>query len=102
MEEFEYCKIERKSSEIELQEWSSLIQSLTNLEQIPDRTGINPFTKEETLFPGEGKAYYVVSGERQGNIVLEGGALLTAGVPMVFCTTLASKLSAVASVDDRS
>ncbi len=79
-----------------------LLCRIPALEQFPDRTEINPFTKEKVFSPGEGKAYYVVDGERMGNATLEEGEILTTGIPREFCDQIALSLNAETFEDDRS
>lgn len=101
MSDFQFGKIERLSGEISLSEWSKIIKSDPTLEQMKDRKGVNPFTNEEVVFPGAGKAYYVESGERIGNISLENGVLLTTSVPENKCKQIGGLLGALVSKDDR-
>ena len=67
----DFARIQRDTTPITLSEWNAVIAAHTFLQRMPDRTGINPFTKENVLFSGEGKAYYLVEGERAGNASLE-------------------------------
>lgn len=98
----DFGKIKRDARPIQLPEWNTIIASTSNLEQMPDRTGINPFTKEKVVFPGEGKAYYVVDGESFGNASLEEGEILTTGIPRELCEQIAQSLKAKVFEDDRS
>jgi hypothetical protein len=98
----DFGKIKRAARPIQLPEWNTIIASTSSLEQVPDRTGINPFTKEKVVFPGEGKAYYVVDGERIGNASLEEGEILTTGIPRELCEQIAQALEAEVFEDDRS
>lgn len=102
MNEFEFGIIKKKIGEVHLAQWHKIIESDPSLEKVEDRTGVNPFTNEKVVFPGEGKAYYLESGERVGNISLEGGRLLTTGVPKDKCEQLGTLLGAVVEQDDRS
>lgn len=102
MSGFQFGKIERLSGEIHLSEWRKIIESDPALEQMEDRKGVNPFTNEEVVFIGEGKAYYVESAERTGNISLKNGVLLTTGIPENKCKQIGSLLGALVSKDDRS
>ena len=102
MDGFQFGKIERSVGEIDQREWYKLIQADSSLEQVEDKKGVNPFTNTEVVFPGEGKAYYIESGDRVGNISLERGVLLTTGVPQKKCEQIGALLGAVVSKDDRS
>lgn len=102
MDEFEFGIIKKQTGEIHLLEWSKVIEKDPSLEQVEDRKGVNPFTNKEVVFPGEGKAYYLESGKRVGNITLEEGSLLTTGVPKAKCEQLGTLLEAVVEPDDRS
>ena len=85
----EFARIRRAARPITLSEWNKIIASHASLEQMPDRTGINPFTKEKIDFPGAGKAYYVVDGARAGNASLEDGEILTTGILRDVCEEVA-------------
>jgi hypothetical protein len=98
----DFLRIRRHDSPITSQEWDKIIASHGSFEQIPDRAGINPSTKETIVFPGAGKAYYVVDREKLGNASLEGGEILTTGVPKDVCDQVALCLNANVFVDDRS
>src|SRR5438034_1033361 len=98
----DFGRIKRDARPIKLPEWNKIIASTSALEQVPDRTGINPFTKEKVVFPGQGKAYYVVDGERIGNASLEEGEILTTGIPRELCEQIAQSLKAKVFEDDRS
>jgi hypothetical protein len=98
----DFGKIKRVARPIELSEWNEIISSTSAFEQVPDRTGINPFTKKQVVFPGEGKAYYVVNGERIGNASLEEGEILTTGIPREVCELIAKSLKAKVFEDNRS
>jgi hypothetical protein len=102
MDDFQFGKIERSVGEIYQREWDKVIQTDSSLEQVEDKKGVNPFTNAEVIFPGEGKAYYIESGDRVGNISLEGGVLLTTGVPKKKCEQIGTLLKALVSKDDRS
>ena len=71
----DFGRISRNAQPILLDEWNQLVDSYDFLQPIPDRKGTNPFTNEEVVFSGEGKAYYVENGEKVGNIALEDGEL---------------------------
>lgn len=101
-DDLEFGIIKRTTGDIELAEWNKIIQSDKSLKQAENRIGVNPFTKEETIFSGEGLAYFVLSGEVVGNISLESGVLLTTGVSLSKCTEIADSLSAFVEPDDRS
>ena len=98
----DFGKIKRNARPIKLAEWNKIIALMPVLEQVPDRTGINPFTKEQVVFPGKGKAYYVVDGEKIGNASLEEGEILTTGIPRDVCEQIAKSLKAKVFEDDRS
>ncbi len=98
----DFGRIKRDARPIKLPEWNKIVASMSSLEQMPDRTGINPFTKEKEVFRGEGKAYYVVDGERIGNASLEDGEILTTGVPLELSEQIAQSLMAKVFDDDRS
>jgi hypothetical protein len=102
MDNFEFGLIKKQTGEIYLKEWIEVIETDPSLEQVQDRKGVNPFTNEKVVFPGEGKAYYLESGKRVGNISLEDGRLLTTGVPKAKCEQLGALLGAVVESDDRS
>ncbi|MHC9511954.1 hypothetical protein [Kangiella sp. M94] len=98
----EFGKIEKKSGEIELNEWNKIIESHSSLEKALDRKGTNPFTNEEITFSGKGVAFYIEGGNPEGNIALQEGSLLTTGVPLNICNDIASILGASVNEDDRS
>jgi hypothetical protein len=98
----DFSRIKRDGYPILLPEWNRIIQSSSVLVQVPDRTGTNPFTKETVIFPGEGKAHYVVAGKTVGNASLEDGEILTTGIPRDVCEQIARVLKAVVFEDDRS
>jgi hypothetical protein len=54
----DFARIRRASRPIDLAEWAQIIASHPALEQMPDRTGINPFTKEKVLFSGKEKPIF--------------------------------------------
>lgn len=101
-DDLEFGIIKRTTGDIELAEWNKIIQTDNSLKQMENRIGENPFTKEKIVIPGEGKAYFMFSGEAVGNISLENGVLLTTGVPLSKCTEIADRLSAFVELDDRS
>ena len=94
----DFGKIKRDARQIRLPEWNKIIASISALEQVPDRTGINPFTNEKVVFPGEGKVYYVVDGERIGNASLEEGEILTTGIPRELCEQIAQSLKSLRTI----
>jgi hypothetical protein len=98
----DFARIRRDVCPISLSEWNEVIASHAFLEQMPDRTGTNPFTKEKVLSSGKGKAYYVVDSERVGNASLEDGEILTTGIPPDVCEQIAQCLHANVFEDDRS
>lgn len=97
-----FGKIARSDSDITQSEWAAVIDSESSLSHMPDRQGVDPFTNETVVFPGEGKALYSKGGEVVGNAVLEEGVILTTGVPIDVCHRLAKLIAAEASEDDRS
>lgn len=97
----DFGKIKRIVGEIAHEEWSNFIFNHDYLEQAQDRKGINPFTHEEIIFPGQSMAYYCEMGQRVGNICLQEGILLTTGVPESVCIEIAKSFNAVLSEDDR-
>jgi hypothetical protein len=97
-----FGRIERDTSEIDLAEWLHVITEHPSLEHMPDREGINPFTKERVVFPGSGKAFFVAGGERRGNAVLEEGQILTTGIPCEICEQIARQLGGRVHEVDRS
>ena len=98
----DFGKIRRPDEEIRLDEWNAVLTSNDFLRPVPDREGVNPFTQERIVVPGEGKAYYVENGEDTGNVSLEDGVLLTTGVPKTACDIIAKLLNAQVFEDDRS
>src|SRR5688500_9023489 len=90
----EFGIIKKRKGAISLTEWSRCIAAHKSLEPIPDSEGVNPFTQEKVVFPGEGKAYYVKSGKKVGNLSLEDGEIKTTGVPKKLCAEIAELLSA--------
>jgi hypothetical protein len=98
----EFARIKRTSRPITMAEWNKVIASQSCLEGVPDRKGINPFTKEEVTFPGAGKAYYVEEGEPVGSASLEEGEILTTAIPRNVCQQIAQLLAAKVFKDDRS
>lgn len=98
----DFARIRRDMRPITLSEWNEIIASHAFLEQMPDRTGTNPFTKEEVVFSGIGKAYYVVEGEIVGNATFEQGEVLTTSIPRKVCEQVAQRLNASVLEDDRS
>lgn len=55
---------------------------------------MNPFTKEQVLFSGEGKAIYYDNGAPKGNFSLEDDRLLFTGVPEPVCCDVAALIGA--------
>jgi len=51
-----FARIFRDDIDIGDSEWSDVIQNMDFLEPMPDRKGINPFTSEEEMFSGAGRA----------------------------------------------
>lgn len=100
--DMQFGRISRSEQRIQLDEWCEMIESRDFLQPIPDRKQTNPFTNEEVVFSGEGKAYYVEDGEEVGNIALEDGQLLITGVPKAICNLIAEQLGAQFFQDERS
>ncbi|MEI8379174.1 MAG: hypothetical protein WCJ09_03540 [Planctomycetota bacterium] len=98
----DFGKITRPDEKIRLDEWNTVINSNDFLRPVPDREGVNPFTQERIVFPGEGKVYYVENGEDTGSVSLEDGVLFTTGVPKTACDIIAKQLNAQVFKDDRS
>jgi hypothetical protein len=98
----EFCTIERAGKAIDLDEWTRIVASNVFLEAVPDRRAVDPFTQEELLVGGEGKAYYVEEGNKVGNISLEDGVLRTTGVPIAACNVIAELLNAEVARGERS
>ncbi len=98
----DFGKIARPGEDIRLDEWNTVIASNDFLRPIPDREGVNPFTKETIVLAGEGKAYYVENGQDAGNISLEDGVLLTTGVPKSVCDIITKQLKAHVFESDHS
>ena len=70
-----------RDPEITLDEVDKVIERFSRFEQIPDRYGTNPVTKESVVMSGVGKALYMKEGTPCGNFSLEDGRLLFTGVP---------------------
>lgn len=100
--DMQFGRISRGEQPIQLDEWCEMIESKDFLQPIPDRKSTNPFTKEEVVLSGEGRAYFVENGEEVGNIALENGQLLITGVPKAICSLVAEQLGAQFFQDDRS
>ena len=98
----QFGKIQRVEGVIPFDEFEKLMESEDQLDQVEDRRGLNPFTNEEVIFSGKGKAFYRVDGEDLGNLSLESGVVLTTGVPRDVCEKIALFLRADLSEDDRS
>jgi hypothetical protein len=98
----DFARIRRESGPIRSTEWDQLIESQSYLRPVSDRQGVNPFTSEQVIFPGIGKANYVIDGETIGNASLENGTVLTAGVSRQHCEEIARHLGAIVEADDRS
>ena len=99
----QFGRIKRDDSVIKLDEVEDLIESTDWLGRMPEgRTVKNPFTGEVITVPTEGRAFYLVDNKPAGAISLEGGQLLTDGVPADICQVLAERLSASVYKDDRS
>jgi hypothetical protein len=97
-----FGRIARFSHPIDLAEWEDLIATRHDLKAMHDRHGINPFTKEKVVFPGKGKAIFLVNGAPAGNAGLQNGEILTTSIPADICEELAAALNAEVFEDDRS
>jgi len=60
----EFGRIQRDAAPITLTEWDAILAAHDFLEQCPDRTMTNPFTKEKIAVSGRGKAYYMVQAKK--------------------------------------
>jgi hypothetical protein len=89
-----FTRIARSDGQIKLQELNEIVASHPALLQIPDRQMVNPFSQQPLVASGTGKAYYVENREPIGNLSLEGGELITTGIPRAVCEELASLLGA--------
>lgn len=98
----DFAKISRLGGEIYPSEIEALIESRGDLQPLPVRSGINPFTREPTVFRPPPGAMYQPGGERRGNLTLEEGVVLTTGIPKSVVVELADTLNAEWSEDDRS
>lgn len=98
----EFAKIVRAGKAIDHTEIEDLISKRDDLQPIPDRTGINPFTREPTVFRAPPGAIYELDGERLGNLTLEEGVILTTGIPETVVVEVAAVLNAEWSQDDHS
>lgn len=86
--------IKRRDRSISLEEWNKLIESHPTLEPVPDRYGTSPFTGEQVLFSGKGKACCIINGEIQGTLCHFDGELSVTAVPERFCDEIADLLKA--------
>jgi hypothetical protein len=98
----DFGKIKRQNEPIMLAEWQQVIEGLPDLSQMPDRERTNPFTLERIVVSGEGQSLYSESGNPVGNASLENGEILTTGIPLHICLSIARALSADVYQDDRS
>ena len=69
---------------------------------MPNRAGVNPFTKEKVESSGAGKGIYKENGAPQGNFGLEGGRILFTGVPESVGLEVASLIGATLKPWDNS
>jgi hypothetical protein len=76
----DFWQIER-DSELTLDDVRKIIDEFECFQQMPDRSGTDPFTNEPVIFPREGKAIYIEGGEPIGNFALEDGRIFFTGVP---------------------
>ena len=100
--EIMFARIRREGRPITEKEFDFVVTERDDLEPMPNREGTNPFTGEKVLFSGSGRAIYKDNGEGAGNASLEGGEILTTGIPMAVCVLIANELDAAAEADDRS
>lgn len=98
----DFARIIRTEEEIRSSDIKKLIAERDDLVPIPERTGINPFTKEPTVFKAPPGARYQPDGEPLGNLTLEDGVILTSGIPESIIAEVAAVLGAQWSEDDRS
>ena len=97
-----FARIARSYRPIDIAEWKNVIAAHPALEPMPDRVGVDPFTQEKVLFPGEGRAFYIEDGQRVGNAAFENGEVLTTAIPQNVCEEVAAQLAAKVFDDDRS
>jgi len=97
-----FASIFRDDISIGDSEWSDVILSMDFLEPMPDRKGINPFTSEEEVFSGAGKAFLICDGTRDGSAALVDGIIMTTGIPENICRQVATCLNARYVIEDRS
>lgn len=95
-----HWRIAKPGESISLAEINALIAEHPALQPVPDRTMVNPFTKEPILARGEGKAYYLDGGKPVGNLALEEGEVITTGIPRAACERFAALLGAELSEAD--
>lgn len=98
----DFAKIIRTADRISPSDIDELIAGRDELNPIPDRTGINPFTREPITFKAPPGALYQANGETLGNLTLEDGVILTTGIPESVVVEIAAALKAEWSEDDRS
>ena len=79
-----------------------IIDHFDCFEQMPDRSGLDPFTNEPLVFSGEGKAVYLEGGEAKGNFAVEDGRILFTGVPESIVKDVAALISAMIEPWDNS
>ncbi len=89
-----FTRIAKPKDSILLRELDEVIAERPDLQPVPDRKMVNPFTKEPVIALGMGKALYLEQGKPVGNLSLEDGEVLTTGIPRVVCEELAALLAA--------
>ena len=85
-------RIARPVGSIRLRNLDELIAKRDDLQPVPERWLVNPFTKEPIFASGAGKALYLRRGKAIGNLSLEDGEVLTTGIPRAVCEELAALL----------
>jgi hypothetical protein len=99
----EFCAIKRAGGSIALDEWKQIIAAHSALEEVPPRTGTNPFTNEQVIFIANGgAAYYVENGRKVGNLSYEDGEIKGTGIPVHVCEEISALLRAEFCEDYRS
>ena len=83
-----------REQELTLDDVAKIVDHFDCFQEMPDRSGVNPFTNEPVMFVGEGRAVYVEDGEAKGNFSLEDGRLLFTGVPEDIAKDAAALVSA--------
>jgi hypothetical protein len=97
-----FARITRNDGAIRSEEIDAIVGRRDDLQAVPNRQMVNPFTQEPIAAPGAGKALYLRKGTVAGNLSLEHGELLTTGIPRAVCEELSALLHAIVRDDDRS